>query len=161
MLKGKKFDASALVALKKSSHLGRGTHVPRSGYTCTSVGVRMYLGRGTMTNRFLSHNFQLPFKQQLSLHEPLPCVVLNDNRDNRDNILFKLCATNFSRLLEKFITQKKLSLLSLLSLLSFKTTQAIIDCLYYKKPEETYCYKNTEETYYYKNTENQYGKKRK
>ena len=83
-------------------------------------------------------------------------MVLNDNRDNRDNILLKLCATNFSRLLEKFITQKKLSLLSLLS---FKTTQAIIDCLYYKKPEETYCYKNTEETYYYKNTENQYGKK--
>ncbi len=93
----------------------------------------------------------------MSLHEPLLCVVLNDNRDNRDNILFKLCATNFSRLLEKFITQKKLSLLSLLS---FKTTQAIIDCLYYKKPEETYCYKNTEETYYYKNTENQYGKKK-
>ncbi len=83
----------------------------------------------------------------MSLHEPLLCVVLNDNRDNRENILFKLCATNFSRLLEKFITQKKLSLLSLLS---FKTTQAIIDCLYYKKPEETYCYKNTE---------NQYGKK--
>ena len=48
----------------------------------------------------------------MSLHEPLLCVVLNDNRDNRDNILFKLCATNFSRLLEKFITQKKLSLLS-------------------------------------------------
>ena len=80
----------------------------------------------------------------MSLHEPLLCVVLNDNRDNRDNILFKLCATNFSRLLEKFITQKKLSLLSLLS---FKTTQAIIDCLYYKKPEETYCYKNTENQY--------------
>ena len=48
----------------------------------------------------------------MSLHKPLLCVVLNDNRDN---ILFKLCATNFSRLLEKFITQKKLSLLSLLS----------------------------------------------
>ena len=63
----------------------------------------MYLGRGTMTERFLSHNFQLPFKQQLSLHKPLPCVILNDNRDN---ILFNLCATNFSRLLEKFITQK-------------------------------------------------------
>ena len=31
-----------------------------------------------------------------------------------------------------------------------RTAQAIIDCLYYKKPEETY---------YYKNTENQYGKK--
>ena len=42
-------------------------------------------------------------------------ILKNDNRDNRDNILFKLCATNFSRLLEKFITQKKLSLLSLLS----------------------------------------------
>ena len=33
----------------KSSYLGRGTHVPRSGYTCTSVVVRMSLGRGTMT----------------------------------------------------------------------------------------------------------------
>ena len=73
----------------------------------------MYLGRSTMTNRFLSHNFQLPFKQQLRLHEPLPCVVLNDNRDNRDNILFKLCATNFSRLLEKFITQKIVPIVSI------------------------------------------------
>ena len=43
------FDASALIALKKSSHLGRGTHVPRSEYTYTSVGVRIYLGRSTMT----------------------------------------------------------------------------------------------------------------
>ena len=33
----------------KSSSLGRGTHVPRSWYTCPSVGVRMYFGRGTMT----------------------------------------------------------------------------------------------------------------
>ena len=52
--------------------------LPRSEYACTSVGVHMYLGRGTITKRFLSHNFQLPFKQQLSLHEPLLCVVLID-----------------------------------------------------------------------------------
>ena len=119
------FDASALTSVGVCMYLGRSTHVPRPGDACTSVGVHMYFGRGTMTERFLSHNFQLPFKQQLSLHEPLLCVVLNDNRDNRDNILFKLCATNFSRLLEKFITQKKLSLLS------FKTTQKQrkkIDC---------------------------------
>ena len=31
----------------KSSYLGRGTHVFRSGYACTSVVVRMYFGRGT------------------------------------------------------------------------------------------------------------------
>ena len=35
----------------KSSYLGRGTHVPRSGYACTSVGVRMYLGRSTHVPR--------------------------------------------------------------------------------------------------------------
>ena len=28
-----------------------------------------------------------------------------------------------------------------------RTAQAIIACLYYKKPEETYCYKNTENQY--------------
>ena len=33
----------------KSSSLGRGTRVPRSGYTCPSVVVRMSFGRGTMT----------------------------------------------------------------------------------------------------------------
>ena len=42
MLKGKKFDASAL-------YLGRDACVPRSGCVCTSVGVHAYLGRGTMT----------------------------------------------------------------------------------------------------------------
>lgn len=52
----------------------------------------MYLGRSTITKRFFSHNFQLPFKQQLSLHEPLLCVVLNDNRDNRDNSLVSVSA---------------------------------------------------------------------
>ena len=36
------FDASAL-------YPDRDMCVPRSGYTCLSVGVRMYLGRGTMT----------------------------------------------------------------------------------------------------------------
>ena len=43
------FDASALKRILKSSYLGRGTHIPRSGYTCPSVGVRMYFVRGTMT----------------------------------------------------------------------------------------------------------------
>ena len=49
MLKGKKFDASALISVAAYAHLGRDTCVPRSGYMCTSVGVRVYLGRGTMT----------------------------------------------------------------------------------------------------------------
>ena len=68
----------------------------------------MYLGRGTMTNRFLSHNFQLPFKQQLSLHEPLLCVVLNDNRDNRDNILFKLLRHQFFKTIRKIHNTEKI-----------------------------------------------------
>ena len=40
MLKGKKFDASALPSVGVRVSLGRGTHVPRSGYACTSVVVR-------------------------------------------------------------------------------------------------------------------------
>ena len=43
------FDASALTSVGVRMYLGRGTHVSRSGYACISVGVRMYLGRGTMT----------------------------------------------------------------------------------------------------------------
>ena len=53
------FDASAL-------DLGRGTHVPRSGYTCTSVGVRMYFGRGTMTIWFISENKRVHLMEQKS-----------------------------------------------------------------------------------------------
>ena len=49
MLKGKKFDASALVWADVSAYLGRDACVPRSGCVCTSVGVHAYLGRGTMT----------------------------------------------------------------------------------------------------------------
>ena len=43
------FDASALTSVGVHMSFGRGTHVPRSGYTCPSVGVRMYFVRGTMT----------------------------------------------------------------------------------------------------------------
>ena len=49
MLKGKKFDASALTSVGIHVYLGRDTCVPRSGFVCTSVGVHAYLGRGTMT----------------------------------------------------------------------------------------------------------------
>ena len=45
-------------------YLGRGTHVPRSGYACTSVGVRMYLGRGTMTMWFISENKKVHLMEQ-------------------------------------------------------------------------------------------------
>ena len=34
------------------------------GYTCTSVGVRMYLGRGTMTMWFISENKKVHLKEQ-------------------------------------------------------------------------------------------------
>ena len=34
------FDASALTPTGIRVYLGRDTHVPRSGYACTSVGVR-------------------------------------------------------------------------------------------------------------------------
>ena len=34
------FDASALTSVGVHMYLGRGTHVPRSEYACTSVGVR-------------------------------------------------------------------------------------------------------------------------
>ena len=37
----------ALKNIRKLSYPDRDTHVPRSGYACTSVGVRMYFGRGT------------------------------------------------------------------------------------------------------------------
>ena len=57
------FDASALVALKKSSHLGRGTHVPRSEYACTSAGGRMYLGRSTHVLRSWYDDRTVPFAQ--------------------------------------------------------------------------------------------------
>ena len=36
----KNFGASALTPTEIRMYLGRGTHVFRSGYTCTSVGVR-------------------------------------------------------------------------------------------------------------------------
>ena len=42
----KNFGASALC-------FGRNVCVPRSGYMCTSVGVHVYLGRGTMTVKLL------------------------------------------------------------------------------------------------------------
>ena len=45
---------------------------------------------------------------------------LNDNRDNRDNFF---CVMNFSNSLEKLVAQSLNNILSLLSLLSFKTTQ--------------------------------------
>ena len=51
------FDASALKTYLKVT-------VPRSGYTCTSVGVRMYLGRGTMTIWFISENKTVHFREQ-------------------------------------------------------------------------------------------------
>ena len=35
-----KFDASALTPTEIRAHLGRSTHVFRSGYACTSVEVR-------------------------------------------------------------------------------------------------------------------------
>ena len=43
------FDASALISVGMCAYLGRDACVPRSGCVCTSVGVHVYLGRGTMT----------------------------------------------------------------------------------------------------------------
>ena len=37
------------VSVGMCAYLGRDACVPRSGYVRTSVGVRVYLGRGTMT----------------------------------------------------------------------------------------------------------------
>ena len=36
-----------LILVVMYAHLGREMCVPRSGYMCTSVGIRVYLGRGT------------------------------------------------------------------------------------------------------------------
>lgn len=47
------FDASALISVGTYVYLGRGTCVPRSEYMRTSVGVRAYLGRSTMTIKLL------------------------------------------------------------------------------------------------------------
>ena len=55
------FDASALKRILTSSYLGRGTHVPRSGYTCTSVVVHMYFGRGTHVPRSGYDDFMCSF----------------------------------------------------------------------------------------------------
>ena len=44
-------------------YLGRSTHVPRSGYACTSVGERMYLGRGTHVPRSEYDDLTVPFAQ--------------------------------------------------------------------------------------------------
>ena len=46
----------------KSPYLGRGTHVPRSGYACPSVGVRMYFGRGTHVPRSGYDDFMCSFR---------------------------------------------------------------------------------------------------
>ena len=54
MLKGKKFDASAL-----ETHLN--VIVPRSGYACPSVGVHMYFGRGTHVPRSGYDDFMCSF----------------------------------------------------------------------------------------------------
>ena len=41
--------ACMLISVGIYVYLGRGTCVPRSGYMCTSVGIRVYLGRSAMT----------------------------------------------------------------------------------------------------------------
>ena len=41
------------ISVAAYAHLGRDTCVPRSGYMCTSVGIHAYLGRGTMTIKYL------------------------------------------------------------------------------------------------------------
>ena len=51
-----KFDASALRCFKK-------VIASRSGYTCTSVGVHMYLGRGTHVPRSGYDDLTVPFAQ--------------------------------------------------------------------------------------------------
>lgn len=60
-----------------SSHLGRGTHVPRSGYTCLSVGIRTSLGRGTMTLCALSGQTHQTF--YLLIYRYWRCILLNIN----------------------------------------------------------------------------------
>ena len=45
MLKGKKFDASALTPTEVHMYPDRGTHVPRPRYTCIPTEVRMYPDR--------------------------------------------------------------------------------------------------------------------
>ena len=41
------------ISVAAYAHLGRDTCVPRSGYMHTSVGIHVYLGRGTMTIKSL------------------------------------------------------------------------------------------------------------
>ena len=56
MLKGKKFDASALTPTEMYAYPDRDTCVPRPRYMCTPTEVHAYPDRGTMTNRFFSED---------------------------------------------------------------------------------------------------------
>ena len=49
MLKGKKFDASALINASMSSYPDRGTCIPRPRYMRIPTEVHMYPDRGTIT----------------------------------------------------------------------------------------------------------------
>ena len=78
----------ALKNVRKLSYPDRDTHVLRSGYACTSVGVRMYLGRGTVTMKHFWDDFRVKRKRQnmwkgKTIHvkrkRPTACVVFKDN----------------------------------------------------------------------------------
>ena len=66
MLKGKKFDASALKENIKSSYPDRSTCVPRPRDMCTTTEGHAYHDRGTMTLRYVSHDFMICFSRLLS-----------------------------------------------------------------------------------------------
>ncbi len=98
-----KTSEKALKNIRKLSYPDRDTHVPRSGYACISVGVHMYLGRGTMTMKHFWDDFRVKRKRQTmwkGKNKPLAlflktiflklfaCEVFKDNRDNRDNIFY-------------------------------------------------------------------------
>ena len=75
MLKGKKFDASAL---------------PRPRFACTSVGVRMYFGRGTHVPRS-GHDDNEAFLRRLSGEKEKTKHVKRENNSCEKEKPNRLC----------------------------------------------------------------------
>ena len=72
------FDASALVGADRSAHFGRCVCSSRSGYMRTSVGIHVYLGRGTCVPRSGYDDHQASLTRQRGCADSMVGVAVYD-----------------------------------------------------------------------------------